>query len=77
MFIHLFRPLTHSPSYIPSRPKTPSTPPPLYTSPILANSPHRHTQKLQARYPLSKGLSLDVKKMIFIVRMIVNVRNTL
>lgn len=32
MFIHLFRPLTHSPSYIPSRPKTPSTPhlPPLH-----------------------------------------------
>lgn len=40
----------------------PHLPPPLYTSPILANSPHRHTQKLQARYPLSKGLSLDVKK---------------
>lgn len=68
MFIHLFRPLTHAPPLPPShKPKPTQT----YTR-EFASPTH---PEIQARwYPLSKDLSLDVKKMIFIVRMIVNVR---
>lgn len=65
------RPLIHS---------SPSTPSSTNRPPIPANSHHRqhHTQKLKPRYPLSKDLSLDVKKkMIFIVRMIVKYVRTL
>lgn len=54
MFIHLFRPLTHSPSY-PSRPLPPSHPNVRkFASPTQAG--------IKARHPLSKDLSLDVKK---------------
>lgn len=68
MFIHLFQSLTHSP---PCHPPTTQSPPRTYTR-KFASPTH---PEVQARYPLSKDLSLDVKiKMIFIVRMIVNVR---
>lgn len=56
MFIHLFRPLTHSPPYHP--PVTQSPHPNLY--PRIRTSP-THLE-IQARYFLSKDLSLDVKK---------------
>lgn len=63
---------------------TPPTQTPLHFPKIPANSHHppTHPQRSSSPiYPLSKDLSLDVKikkkKMIFIVRMIVNVRTLL
>jgi len=55
MFIHLFRPLTHlSPYHPPTTQSLPKT----YTR-KFASPTH---PEIQARYPLSKDLSLDVKK---------------
>lgn len=54
MFIHLFQSLTHSP---PCHPPTTQSPPRTYTR-KFASPTH---PEVQARYPLSKDLSLDVK----------------
>lgn len=58
MFIHLFRSLTHSP-HLPYHPPTTQSPQPKTYTREFASPTH---PEIQARYPLSKDLSLDVKK---------------
>lgn len=71
-YVYTLVPITNSPYPPPPLPPSynPQSPSKTYTR-EFASPTHL---EIQARYLLSKDLSLDVKKMIFIVRMIVNVR---